>query len=173
MVNGGLLVHTIPKVASTSMSAAMVWTHPRRAHPTEDLPGFRFMAVRHPLERLVSAWLYFTPGDKLKHMQVFRHNVYKDMPFAEFVRVVLENPNKDRHTRQQDDWRGGQKIDCLVKLENLPREWNKMVGKYPVVEIPHKNSTDHSEWWSYYTPDLARDALAVYGGDLELYENAA
>lgn len=168
LVATGLLVHTIPKVASTSMSAAMLWKQPRRAYPTENLPGLRVMAVRHPLDRLVSAWRYFTTNPKAR----FGHDIGGNATFGDFLAVVLERPCRDRHTRKQVEFSGGQKIDRLVKLENLSHEWERLVGEYPVASIPHINRTDHAAWRSYYTPDQAGRALAVYRDDVRLYENA-
>lgn len=168
----GLGIHTVPKVASTSLSAAVAGMDYRRVSPEDPEPRFRFMVVRHPLERLVSAWRFFTPSHRMQHMRVFRHSVEPDMAFEPFVRVVLRDVEKDRHTTPQAVWKGPHAIDRLVKLENLPSAWGEMQARFGLGAIPHRNPTEHDEWWTYYTPDLARDALEVYGPDLEIFENA-
>lgn len=151
----------------------MIWKQPRRASPNEQNNDYKFMAVRHPLERLVSAWKYFTPGDRLRHSQVFRHSVWPDMPFDAFIELIVQHPMKDKHTTPQTRFKGDADIDLLVKLENLPKHWNTLVGRFSVDEITHKNKTDHDDWWTYYRPSLAQMALEAYGADLELYERAA
>ena len=103
LVFGGLRIHTVPKVASTSISAAMATSDFRRATPHEESDDWRFMVVRHPLERLVSAWQFFTPAKRLQHM---------------------------------------------------------------------RDKTEHGKWQDYFNGAMARDALAHYAEDLELYENA-
>lgn len=169
----GLRVHTVPKVASTSQSAAMAWDIPRRVGPDEPSDAWRFMCVRHPLDRLVSAWQYFTPGSKLKHMAVFHHNVWPDMTFPQFLTEVLKDPKRDRHTRPQVAYRGNQPMHQLVRLENLRDAWGSLIERgLPVRPIQHKNKTDNQGWQAHFDAAMARDALSLFEADLEMYENA-
>lgn len=166
----GLRIHTVPKVASTSISHAI----PRditRIAPEEKGGDWRFMCVRHPLDRLVSAWRFFVP--RLEHMRVFRHDIHEGMTFPAFLTVVLKDPYKDRHTTPQVAWKGGQYINDLVRLEGLPDGWERLRRRYAFLKpIPHKNETQHDRWQAYFDGAMARDALVAYGDDLELYENA-
>lgn len=173
LVFGGLRIHTVPKVASTSVSAAMATSDFRRADPFEESDDWRFMVVRHPLDRLVSAWQFFTPHHRMQHMRVFRHDVTPDCTFRQFLDVVLQAPHKDRHTAPQTRYKGPHPIDDLVRLENLSEGWERLVGRFPVVPIPHKNQTEHGHWREYFDAAMARDALAYFEADLELYDGAA
>lgn len=174
LVYGGLRIHTVPKVASTSISAALDRHMLSKVPPDQKGDGWRFMVVRHPLDRLVSAWQFFTPAIRLQHMQVFRHNVQPDMQFGAFLDVVLKDPWKDRHTIPQVDWTGGQTIDQLVKLESLPDEWETLRSRFEGLKpITHRNKTEHGGWQEYFTDAMADAALEKYGMDLELYEHAS
>lgn len=170
LVHGGLRVHTVPKVASTSLSAAMP-KGVRRAFPTEASDDWRFMVVRHPLDRLVSAWRYFTT-DKTAQ-RVFQHDVQLGMPFPAFLDVVLKDPSKDRHTAPQTRYRGPFPIDDLVRLESLEGAWDGLVGRFAVTPLEHRNATEREKWWNYYHRDMDRRALAVFEADLEMWEDAA
>jgi len=170
LVNGGLRVHTVPKVASTSQSAAMLWKRPCRAYPDEQNDDYKFMAVRHPFDRLVSAWIYFTPAERLRHSQVFKHAVWPDMPFGAFVELVCQHPMKDKHTATQVRFKGGVEIDDLVRLEDMAPRWNALVGRFPVATMAHRNKTDHKSWPEYFTPALKAIAGDAYSQDIELYE---
>lgn len=168
----GLRIHTVPKVASTSISAAIGKQPYGRVSPDEPGPEWRFMVVRHPLDRLVSGWRFFTPASRLQHMRVFRHPITADMRFEPFVRLVLRDATLDRHTTPQTHWAGGQDIDQLARLENIGPQWATLARRFGLRRLPLKNPTDHEHWSHYFTPGLARDALEVYGADLELYEHA-
>lgn len=64
-------------------------------------------------------------------------------------------------------------MDWLCRLEDLEAVWPPVAARFGLRPIEHRNGTDRGDWWTYYTPDLARLAMEIYGADMELYENGA
>ena len=153
----GLCVYTVPKVASYAIRSAM--KRAKTANPNEDIPGFRFMVVRHPLERLVSCWAFFG------------HN--RGMAFEDFWGVCRQNYMQDVHTMPQACFTGGRRMDRRVRLEALNEEWDKIREKFPRLgRIKQRNASEHGPWQAYFTPDIQAEAEEIYAADLALYRSA-
>jgi hypothetical protein len=109
----------MPKVANTSMKMAFaklqrlpgfdksqvgIHSYYKGVSPQEiahfDCP--KFMFVRNPFDRLVSAW-QSKLIDKISHPSFNRFGMYKNMSFNEFARKVCETPDNisDHHWRSQ------------------------------------------------------------------------
>jgi len=145
---------------------------------TEELDGkyrdyFKFAFVRNPWDRLVSCYL-----DKLSEGGPGMHSppglaarVYPGMPFAEFVEVVHETPDKEAniHFRSQSSvicrWGGGRPImaDFIGQFENLEKDFDAVVekiGDSRIKRIPHlmkaksRKSRSYEEFYDERLKDL-------------------
>jgi hypothetical protein len=179
MVADGLRVHICPKVATAAISSAMHGSGYHHASPQEDGDEYRWMCVRHPLDRLVSCWAFFCRSES-DHEIRGQHDLlllgyYHGMPFAAFLDVALKQHNKNAHTRKQSIYAGGQTFDRLCRLHNLDREWAKLQAKFPYLTRPmmvvHKSN--HSDWQDYYTDAQREAAEREFSDDLALYESSA
>lgn len=136
----GFVFHTVPKVASTSMTSLLregadapsdiTWFEATPAEATARYPGaFNFAIVRNPWARAWSAyqdkiWDVNTIG-KLRIITRFR-GLRPRMPFAEFVEWLGtpegSDASADRHWISQHrilPLDGEAKLDLVVKLEAL------------------------------------------------------
>jgi len=175
-VPGLLRVHLIPKTASASLYKA--FHQEKRAYlaPASDDGGeYRFMPVRHPLDRLVSIYAYFCMGDGLNGQpQVGKLGYYKTMPFAAFLDVVSERHWENIHTRKLVEFAGPREADRYAPYERLQEEWTALRAKFPKTkmmrELPVLHRTRHMPWESYYTPETRKRTETVFADDLALYE---
>lgn len=175
---GHLRVHTVNKCASGAISQACAG---QAFSEKPDTPGdeFRFMCVRHPLDRIVSNWAYFTQSKTSFFSQgsVFYDIGYRRLqPFDDFLEVCLKHHQENHHTRFQDDFRGGQDIDTLVRLDALSEAWDALrndfweLGLKPLPVDVHV--TERSHWLNYYTPQQRQRAQDVFAVDMNLWERA-
>ena len=175
LVREGLRVHTINKVAHSSIAKAM---GPQRKTAFVDVPGegLRFMCVRHPCDRIVSAWAFFCKVDWEDQLypELTKLGYYKGMPFKEFHRVCLAHHPKNIHTRKQIDFTGGFTMDWLCPLHNLNTHWELLREEFPfLLPLEHINpSPRESEWEGYFTNKMRAETENTFAKDVELYQRA-
>lgn len=175
IVTPELRFHIIPKVASFSLTQAVKDLKPqRKAYPDEVGPEYRFMVVRHPLERMVSMWVFFCyQTNRLEHDELLNYGYYRHMPFDEFLEVLFKNYYKNPHSQMQIRFRGPYHIHRLVKLENLQTEWKKMRNEFQGLrELSWAHKTEYDHWSIYFSPGLLAQAEKLFQEDLALYEKA-
>lgn len=176
---GRLRVHTVNKCASGAISQTLAG---RAFSVKPDDPGdeYRFMCVRHPLERIVSNWTYFTQTEKpffdSQGSEYGRMGYRHMMPFDDFLDVCLEHHAENHHTRAQADFAGPFEIDHLVPLHRLNDEWEWLRASFPDLNIKPLpegvHATSHSHWGDYYTPQQQWDAERVFARDVKLWAKA-
>lgn len=175
VVPGVLRVHHAPKVASASISAAMHGAYTQHAFSDEAGPEYRWGVVRHPLDRLVSAWAFFCRDGRIRNQPGLFVIGYEDgMRFVEFLRLALVRHNDNNHTRFQACFLGPHKFDRLGRFENLGDEWAALRKRFPVItrDIPWHHKTNHPDWRDMYDTEVKRYAELVFAADLALYEAA-
>lgn len=175
MVADGLRVHICPKVATASISAAMHGVHYYHESPEVDGDEYRWMCVRHPLDRLVSCWAFFCNSEDDSEIRgqhdVMSLGYYHGMPFDEFMDIALEKHELNAHTRKQLRYAGSHGFDHLCKFENLAEEWRKLQARFPFLKkpLPMTHKSNHRNWKMYYTDEQRQRAEDVYADDLDLY----
>jgi hypothetical protein len=168
-----------PKVGTTAIQNCLAPLKYEHRFPEEAGPEFRFMSVRHPLERIVSAWAFFCDtqdytrigADKTMHDIGYRLG----MPFHEFLPVCIEHNEENRHTRKQIDFAGVHGIDLLCPLHALKEAWEVLRARVPrlgINPIEHVRRSQHRHWESCYTPDDRDAAEKEFQADIALYESA-
>lgn len=171
LVTPGLRVHTCPKNASTSISKAMKGLKKWHANPEDAGGEYRWMAVRHPLDRLVSAYCHFCLGAQLGIIQM---GICKGMPFGDFLHTALSNPYGDKHLTPQFMYAGPRKFDRLCRLENLAKEWIDLRKMFPLLRpIQVRNKSHHDPWTGFYTPAQRKAAELIYAADMALFESSS
>lgn len=144
---------------------------------------FKFAFVRNPWDRLVSCYL-----DKLTEGRPGMNSppglaakVYPGMPFAEFVEVVHETPDKEAniHFRSQSSvicrWGGDRPImaDFIGRFENLEEDFGAVVekiGDSRVQKIPHlmkAKSRKSRSYGEFYDERLKNLVYERYEEDVE------
>lgn len=185
----GLVFVQIPKVATTSMRAALAahighddaWVGSRyelNAYPAEIRKlargRFSFAFVRNPLERLHSAYVNKVADPVDPGINLFkRHGISLDMPFPDFVRAVVRLPENrcDLHLRSQHRFitdRRGTVVDFVGRFERLDEDWSHLRERFGVPALPERNVSSRAEYEDAYTPELARLVADRYRRDIEL-----
>ncbi len=135
------------------------------------------MAVRHPLDRIVSAWSFFcnAPTDqeiKGQH-DVTSLGYYWGMPFALFLDLCLEKHSKNAHTRAQVEFAGPHHIDVLCPLERLQEAWEVLRGLFQYLHpLTVSHQSQRTNWQTYYTPSQRNRAEQVFANDMRMFEQA-
>lgn len=178
LVLDGLRIHTCPKNASTSIIRAAIFAPGNadcRTAPEEPGDEFRFMAVRHPCDRLLSAWMFFcqAAGGGAMLPRIERIGYRAGMALEEFLGVVLERPDGYEAMRPQIVFAGPHKLHLLVPIERLKEGWESLRDRFPILKpLDTIHKTPHGPWEDHISRRQLERIAAVFGGDIELYEAA-
>lgn len=190
----GVEYQEVPKVACTSVKATLLasdglgcrdgdhaHTHP---HWDELPPGWKaglvFTIVRHPLDRLVSAFIEKCKTGKAKRL-VGNCQLPPDCTFADWCQwVCKQKPTAvDRHWKPQHLVlnRKHPQPDLVMKLETISDQWQQLQESHGLPDLLRMNQaapgTRLPQWWLYYTPQLMMMACDFYQGDLEAFDYSA
>lgn len=179
----GLCLVCIPKVANTSMKAAILEdigrTQGKRIHRDPALPLYTIEEVcladkprafiRNPMLRLVSAWRnkLATDGEGVarKNMQALGYRT--TMTFDQFADHCQWVRDEDLHTRQQIDFLpDGSEVR---RYEWIADGWKVLQGEFAwLADLPHLNTTEKTlPTMSDATIELVR---TLYADDYALWE---
>lgn len=130
------------------------------------------MVVRHPLDRIVSAWAFFCKDDPTRIDYVLKDIGYQlGMTFDAFLEICLKRHHENRHTRKQVYFAGPHKIDHLCPLERLSEDWALLRERFPNLNsIEHNHISEHDHWSSYYDSSQRKAAEAVFAEDINLFQ---
>jgi hypothetical protein len=162
-----IFIH-VPRTAGTSIAEHVggLGHQPIRYYKEfiEDVPGiewkdiFKFAFVRHPLDRLVSA--YFA----------------KDEPqtFQDFVLDINKRGFQNIHTYPMSYFlcdNGKLEVDWIGRYENLEQDWSFLCKGLEIErpELQHIHRTHCEPWPNYYTNQLDQIARKLYRKDFELF----
>ena len=161
----GLLIHTVPKVASTSIAKAVAHVRQGRFTPEEISNYPRWMVVRHPLDRLVSAWAFFRDNpDK------FYEDRIHGLSFREALPILLSARLLDRHILPQHLHKGDNDVVCC-RYEYIEPGWEALRTRFHWLRpLKHIHKSDRGDWRDYYTDTMRKMAQKAYSEDMELYE---
>lgn len=169
-----MVICCIPKVAATSIRSAIgVPTPPKwRSSVAEAKRSGHYVAafVRHPLDRLVSAWANkCAPGGI---SQTLRSERFREgMSFLRFVRHATRAHRweRDHHLRPQSQFFLPDQVDFLGRYETLAEDWSRLAAEFGLGELPHKNRSEHKEWRAHYCEEALDLALSVYREDIQVF----
>lgn len=174
LVLDGLRIHWCHKVAHSAIHAAVKRCQVTRAYPEEPSRHPRFMVVRHPLDRLVSAWSHFLAEPGASN-ELTLAGYPPGCSFDAFLGQVLQRHDDEPHTRMQWQAAGPWPIEDLVRLEALPEAWERLRHRHshlPLDPLPQRNASRHGPWADYYSPTTRQAAEHVFAADLYLWEFA-
>jgi hypothetical protein len=160
----------------------------KKKHFVEELDGkysdyFKFAFVRNPWDRLLSCYLdkLSEEGPGMKSPPALAARVYPGMPFAEFVEVVHDTPDKNAniHFRSQCSvicrWGEDRLImaDFIGRFENLEADFETVVdriGDSRVQKMPHlmkAKSRKSRSYQEFYDERLKNLVYERYREDVE------
>jgi hypothetical protein len=170
-----IFIH-IPKNGGTSVRR-LIKPHGRPQHRTalkhrKQFPKkyksySTFAFVRNPWARMVSQYFY-----KRKQYGIVRRKRNKGAatkPFDVWLKCRLNNPSKV-HTQLEwlTDPKGRIIVDNVIKLEEVTEGWQELreITGFPF-KLPHKNSTKHEPYTSYYDKRLVGLVKTVFAEDIK------
>jgi chondroitin 4-sulfotransferase 11 len=137
---------------------------------------FTFSVCRNPYDRLLSGWLFICRRKLDKHEKIletygndfnaFVHNLDDDFG--------MKLTEVDMVTWPQYKWMLDENGKCIVdeigRFERLSSWWAGLCQSkgWPTVELPKSNSTKHSHWRDYYTPEMIKIVNKQYKEDFVL-----
>ncbi|MBD3292071.1 MAG: hypothetical protein GF393_04045 [Armatimonadia bacterium] len=160
-----LTIATTHKTASTTMAHTLgkkgKFNEYREA--PKDKPVV--LIVRHPLDRLVSAFMWFVRGPS-NIIPGGGNRRFGYIDFGQFVRHTETHHNMHwtPQTFQHPRWR---EYKRLVPLHDLSLWWPA-----DLPPLDHKKKTKRMEWQSYYDDELRDRCEKRYAEDIEAYELA-
>jgi hypothetical protein len=150
--------------------------------PQEWMGLFKFAFVRHPLDRLISAWKMFSDGMQQsvwEQPQEFNRAI----SLSDFLNIVVDETipfgeNRDnvnvkiRHHAipQTHPFNCLQYADFVGRYEFLERDFVSICERIGVVaeKLPHWNRTDRTaDYMSYFDADSLRVARDYYAADFQ------
>jgi len=140
----------IPKTGGQSIEAAL--GIPNCHETAAYIAAPRFTFVRHPLDRLVSAWVYARKKNNL---------VRSDMN-ATAMRELFAT--KHLVCLPQVFWFDAE-IEFVGRFENLAEDFAKVSDK----PLPHLNKGDRGPWQQYYDAETLSIAKDFYRADFDRF----
>jgi Sulfotransferase family len=112
----------------------------------------RFTIVRHPLDRLISAWEFGRMRGSVKAKELNQQTLEKFL--------TCDNVTVVRQTTWIDD-----EMDFIGRFENLAEDFAK-VSDLP---LPHMNASPRKAWQRYFTPEMRKYATNFYLADFQAF----
>lgn len=139
------LVH-IPKTGGQSMEAALGL--PNQHETAKYVPRPRFAFVRHPFDRLVSAWHYAAKKGTLASGPMTAEGLKKFFATGHVVVLPMSFYLDDE-------------VDFLGRYERLDEDW-KHISDIP---LPHLNKGERGPWQQHLDAEMQEMAARYYRED--------
>lgn len=133
-------MYGVPVKTPTHKNGVFKWYTQKQVETL--IPDWRTaIFVRHPEERLKSAYRYLILQGGLSCSGNLRSRFSKKDTFEQFVKKVLKNPLYDPHYMPQS--RMGNKFDFVGKIETMSEDWGRFVNwsELALPDIPHVNKS--------------------------------
>lgn len=176
----GYALLTIPKVAGTSIRAALLRTHGHELELHRQVhhhPALRFVDtcpfvatfVRHPVDRLVSCWADRIRGERPSE-PLRRLGYGPDSSFSGFVREVAEiGTQANVHTAPQVSHLARVAPDFIGRFERLPDDWQRLQGIVGIGPLPHMQRSGREGWRQHADPATEALVRELYADDFRAF----
>ncbi|MCC5997356.1 MAG: sulfotransferase family 2 domain-containing protein [Oceanicaulis sp.] len=169
-----VLIH-IPKTGGSSIRHGL-WASRYEGPVFGEMPDdwrgyFKFAFVRHPLDRLVSAWADFS------QMRNFRNSIDSFLDIVVDETVIYDERRKTlaerirHHTiAQTHPFNCLSHADYVGRYETYLDDLRMILDRVgmPQVSVPHLRKTDHGGWKAHLNGKTLDRAVAYFDQDFEL-----
>jgi len=173
-----VLIH-IPKTGGTAIrkgSWQSQYDGPEFTLPDEWEPLFKFAFVRHPFDRLVSAWKMFSDGILDGPMAPKATSGLSLKDFCNIVcdeQIIYDERRKTPAERvrhhtipQTHPFNALHLADFIGRFETLQSDFNRICARIGIQKnLPHRHVTKHDTWQSYMSPDVIERMAVFYAED--------
>ncbi|WP_251978008.1 sulfotransferase family 2 domain-containing protein [Salinicola avicenniae] len=189
--NKVIFVH-VPKTAGNSIFQALfgVPAHGhdeamkyRRYDAAKFDEYYKFGFVRHPLDRLVSAFVYLQKGGIGRYDAAFRDKYLSRVEnFEQFLKLMARDKRYRRkvmqwiHFRPQVaflcDAQGQPAVDFVGRYENIEQDYQRIAADLELGEVSPLqvvNRTERQDFRQYYNDELEAIAGDLYADDLRTF----
>lgn len=134
---------------------------------------FKFAVVRHPLDRLVSAYLFYRKWDHPSTDAVRALSGFEEFVHSEFFAADRRNATRPAGSQTAFLWDGGLAVDLVCRFESLTDDMARVasrlgLGDFPAA-LPQLNATERTHWEDYYTPASQEVAMSAYRDDFATF----
>ena len=155
----------------------------RAADPENFAAYYKFAFLRHPLDRLVSAFAYYTNSSRHASHIAFAQRHFADLPdFPSFLKALADPWFRARlftatHFRPQvefvADHRGAILVDELYRFDEMEAGVAALSYRFSDAGtlVKRNASQRQADWREYYDAAGKRLAERIYAADFEIYEN--
>ena len=176
-----VLIH-IPKTGGTSIRKGL-WKKnyegPAFGRVPEDWHRhFKFAFVRHPLDRMVSAYKMFSQG-AVGDVEWGLPKDARPLTFAEFVDIVTDESiifderrftfeERIRHHAipQTHPFNALGEADFVGRYETLDEDFRKVAARVGITgDLPLMHYTSRRPWQDFFTPETEKRSRAFYAED--------
>lgn len=178
-----VLIH-IPKTGGTSIRKG-VWKKNYEGPAFGSVPDhwrgfFKFAFVRHPLDRLVSAYKMFSEG-AIGDQDWSMASDHRDLTFEEFLDIVMDETiifderrstfeEKIRHHTipQTHPFNALADADFVGRYENLEKDFQFVAERVGALRhLPRMHYTRRGHWQDYFSPALEERCRAYFAEDFD------
>ena len=125
---------------------------PNQHDTAKYVPRPRFAFVRHPLDRLVSAWVYAAKKGTLAKGAMTAEGLRKFLASEHMVILPMG-------FYLDDD------VDFLGRFERLHEDW-KVISDIP---LPHLNVGERGPWQQHFDAEMLKIAVDYYRADFDRF----
>jgi len=178
-VNNELKIITSPKAAQSYLSHVMKKCEPT-ALSDNDSHVFTIFVIRHPMDRLVSTWTFFSGHKEFGHRQfpAYYHPDNTPLTFEEFCRMRIDEGVVEGHLRYQyEALEAARHVDYFCTLEDFDDVLIILAKEFPHLSIDdnagrHNQSERDPDWRSYLEGQDLIDLQRIHAIDTVLYNLA-
>ncbi|MDC0055896.1 sulfotransferase family protein [Deltaproteobacteria bacterium] len=167
--NPNFIYFTNPKTASRSLRAHLknnsieLQTETPKKVTVNIEDYFKFVFVRNPWDRILSAFLDKAVRGASSKNQLKRYAPFKDSSFSEFVASIKNSDvnSEERHIQSQIKFIPDY-VDFIGRYENLTADMSRVCEEIgiPFDGFPHANKTNRVGSYRDYYDDYSKDVIA-------------